>query len=378
MVKASPKKCPVEHHVKKSSDISYKSYLQLPAILNAQTPLSGTAGKPPAHDEMLFLVVHQTYELWFKQVLFELDRIQDIFSHKVVEDKDLRIVSAGLGRIVKILQHLVRQIDLIETMTPLDFLDFRHVFRSASGFQSLQFRELEIRFGLKSEGRACYADKSYDSYLSEDDQEVVKRLEKQKSVFEQLDLWLSRTPFVEMGGFNFWKSYRKAVTDMVDGDKKAVMADKSMSKPIQQLEINKLDNVQKQFDMLFGAKDKEKMAWRLSMKAVQAALFINLYRDQPALQAPFEILSHMMDIDETMTMWRYRHALMVQRMLGMKMGSGSSSGHDYLALTASKHRVFMDLFSLSTFMIPRSSLPKLPKNIEMKMGFNYGDKKSAA
>lgn len=378
MVKASPQKCPVEHHVKKSSDISYKTYLQLPTILNAQIPISGMGNTVPAHDEMLFLIVHQTYELWFKQVLFELDRIQAIFSRKTVQDKDLRIVSAALSRIVKILQHLVRQIDLVETMTPLDFLDFRHVFRSASGFQSLQFRELEIRLGLKAEGRACYADQTYDSYLSEEDQAVVKKFEKQKSIFDQLDSWLSRTPFVEMGGFNFWKSYRKAVADMVGGDKKAVMADKTMGKAGQQLELNKLDNVQKQFDMLFSTEEKDKMPWRLSMKAVQAALFINLYRDQPALQVPFDILSHIMDIDATMTMWRYRHSIMVQRMLGMKMGSGGSSGHDYLALTASKHRIFMDLFSLSTFMIPRSSLPKLPKNIEMKMGFNYGDKKSAA
>lgn len=358
---------------KKPKDIDYKTYLQLPTLLEAQKPISGSAGKPFAHDEMLFIIVHQTYELWFKQVLFEVDRVQDIFSRKSVEDKDLRVISAALERIVEILKHLVRQIDLLETMTPLDFLDFRHVFRSASGFQSLQFRELEIRLGLRSTDRVSYDGKSYESYLSPEDQKVIREMEKKGSLFDQMDKWLSRTPFVTMGGFDFWKAYRKAVTDMVTGDKKAVQSNTSLSKAARQMETNKLDNVQKQFDMLFSDNPKEKMPWRLSAKAVRAALFIALYRDQPVLQVPFRILSALMDVDETMTLWRYRHALMVQRMLGMKMGSGGSSGHDYLAQTAAKNRIFLDLFALSTFMIPRSTLPKLPKEVEEKMGFRYKD-----
>ncbi len=358
---------------KKPKDIDYKTYLQLPALLKAQQPISGSAQKPFAHDEMLFIIVHQTYELWFKQILFEVDRIQDIFSRKVVADGDLRVISAGLERIVEILKHLVRQIDILETMTPLDFLDFRHVFRSASGFQSLQFRELEIRLGLRRTDRVSYDGKSYESYMSAEDQKIISGLEKKPSLFDQIDKWLSRTPFVTMGGFDFWRAYRKAVADMVSGDKKSVLANVSLSKAARQMELHKLENVQKQFDSLFNSNPKEKMPWRLSLKALQAALFITLYRDQPVLQGPFKILNAVMDIDETMTLWRYRHALMVQRMLGMKMGSGGSSGHDYLAQTAAKNRIFLDLFALSTFMIPRSTLPKLPKAVEEKMGFKYGD-----
>src|SRR5690606_10582046 len=107
------------------------------------------------------------------------------------------------------------------------------------------------------------------------------------------------------------------------------------------------DAARQMFGKLFDGKDA---SWRLSKKALYAALFINLYRDQPALQLPFRILSALMDMDETMTVWRYRHALMAQRMLGMKTGSGGSTGHDYLALTAQKHRVFADLFTLTTFL----------------------------
>jgi len=352
---------------KKPKDIDYKTYLQLPEILASQERLSN------AHDEMLFIIVHQTYELWFKQVLFELARVQDIFSRKSVADGDLRVVSAALERVVVILKHLVNQVDLLETMTPLDFLDFRHVFRSASGFQSLQFRELEIRLGLRSADRVAYAGKHYESYLSPEDQQVIREMEKKGSLFEQLDKWLSRTPFVTMGAFDFWKAYRKAVADMVKSDTQVAQANTSLSKAARQMEVTKLENVQKQFDMLFSTDEKEKMPWRLSSKALHAALFIMLYRDQPVLQQPFKILNALMDIDETMTLWRYRHALMVQRMLGMKMGSGGSSGHDYLLQTASKNRIFLDLFALSTFMIPRSTLPKLPKDVEEKMGFRYGD-----
>ncbi|MBI3441137.1 MAG: tryptophan 2,3-dioxygenase, partial [Proteobacteria bacterium] len=165
----------------------------------------------------------------------------------------------------------------------------------------------------------------------------------------------------------------RAVADMVAGDKKNVMSNGSLGSATRQLELGKLDNLQKQFDHLFSQDPQEKLPWRLSVKALQAALFITLYRDQPVLQVPSKILSHLMDIDETMTLWRYRHSLMAQRMLGMKMGSGGSSGHDYLAQSASKNRIFIDLFALSTFMIPRSMLPKLPRVVEEKMGFRYGD-----
>lgn len=102
-----------------------------------------------------------------------------------------------------------------------------------------------------------------------------------------------------------------------------------------------------------------------------AALFINLYRDEPALQVPFRLLSLLMDVDATFTNWRYRHALMVQRMIGRKVGTGGSSGHEYLRQTAERHRVFADLFALSTFFIPRSLLPLLPETVKAAMEYRY-------
>lgn len=350
-------------------DIDYKTYLQLPALLQSQKPISD------AHDEMMFVVVHQTYELWFKLILFELDRVQKIMSGKTVRDADLRTVSASLGRIVSTFKLLVGQLDIMETMTPLDFLDFRHVFRSASGFQSLQFRELEIRLGLRADERIGYDGKSFENYLPEEDKKRIRKIMAAPSLLDQLDRWLARTPFVETGSFNFWAAYRKAVMDMIAQDRAAVNANSKMPAQAKKMELGKLDGMTAQFDRLFKpAAESADYAWRLTPKALQAALFINLYRDQPALQAPFKILSDLMDIDELMALWRYRHALMAQRMLGAKMGSGGSTGHDYLVGTAAKHRIFRDLFALSTFLIPRSRLPKLPRAVEQKMHFRYAGK----
>lgn len=353
-------------------DLSYKTYLGLETLLQAQRPLSN------AHDEMMFVVLHQAYELWFKLILFELDRIQQVFGGERVVDSDLRLVTASLSRITDVMKLLVRQLDIMETMTPLDFLDFRHVFRSASGFQSMQFRQIEVRLGLSSNDRVGYDGKSFENFLPAEDREELHRIMAMPSLLDQIDKWLSRTPFVEMGGFSFWQSYRQAVSDMIEADRKTIPANDKLPPEAITAELRKLDAMQTQFGQLFGDNGGEELPWRLSKPALQAALFITAYRDQPALQIPFKVLNDLMDLDEVMALWRYRHALMAQRMLGTKMGSGGSTGHDYLAATASKHRIFKDLFALSTFLIPRSKLPRLPKEVEERMGFKYWDAADAA
>jgi tryptophan 2,3-dioxygenase len=127
------------------------------------------------------------------------------------------------------------------------------------------------------------------------------------------------------------------------------------------------------FNALFAESPAEPSQWRMSLSAVQAALLITVYRDQPVLQLPFRLLTALMDIEEQLTLWRYRHALMVQRMIGVKIGTGGSSGHDYLRRTVEAHRVFADLFQLSTYLIPRSALPPLPADVQRRMGFVYSD-----
>ena len=110
---------------------------------------------------------------------------------------------------------------------------------------------------------------------------------------------------------------------------------------------------------------------RLSYKATLAALFINLYRDEPILHLPFQLLTNLVDIDDLMTSWRYRHAQMVLRMLGNKIGTGGSSGHEYLSETARRHKIFVDFHTISTLLIPRSDLPKLPAELKKQLSFEF-------
>src|SRR6267378_2808670 len=142
----------------------YADYLKLGELLSAQAPESARQGRP-AHDEMLFIIVHQAYELWFKQILHELDRIQADFGGDVVEDEYLGRIVHGLDRTNEILKLLIQQLEVLETMTPLDFLDFRDFLFPASGFQSAQFRMIEIRLGLSRGARSDYAGKPFDATL---------------------------------------------------------------------------------------------------------------------------------------------------------------------------------------------------------------------
>src|SRR3954454_10164009 len=134
--------------------LHYSDYLHLDAILHSQHPESQRQGTA-AHDETLFIIIHQTYELWFKQILHELDAVKAVMHTPAINDNSpaLQTVVHRLSRIVTILRVLVNQVDIMETMTPMDFLDFRDMLRPASGFQSWQFKELEAKLGLKFQHR---------------------------------------------------------------------------------------------------------------------------------------------------------------------------------------------------------------------------------
>jgi tryptophan 2,3-dioxygenase len=347
----------------------YADYLKLDRLLSAQAPESARHGKP-AHDEMLFIVVHQAYELWFKQILHELDRIQADFGGDVVEDEYLGRIVHGLDRINEILKLLIQQLEVLETMTPLDFLDFRDFLFPASGFQSVQFRLIEIRLGLAKAARLNYAEKSFEDTLVATDKARVAAAERGPKLIEQLDGWLSRTPFVHRADYDFCREYRNAVRRMLEEDAARVRANTTLGPAQGEAEAQRIEASLAEFEAIF-APESGASPWRMSRAAMQAALFIVVYRDRPVLQLPFRLLAALMNVDELLTLWRYRHALMVQRMIGVKVGTGGSAGHDYLRDTAARHRVFSDLFRLSTFLIPRSRLPKLPRELEDAMGYRY-------
>jgi len=357
----------------KNDLVRYDSYLQLDKLLDAQKRVSEMKGRP-AHDEMLFIIIHQVYELWFKQILFELDRVLDIYEKPVVPEASMNTVVRALERINEIFRVLIQQVSVLETMTPFDFLDFRNDLYPASGFQSLQFRILETKLGLAMKKRVSYANAPYLSHLAKEDREKIEAEMTKPSLKARLEQWLERTPFVSEGTFDFWNQYFKNVNTFFQKDMDLVKNNPRLSEEEKKASLGRLQMALDQFKTLESDEEYQKLQeagiFELSRKATLSALFIMIYRDEPILHNPYQVIDHLQDLDESMTQWRGRHALMAHRMIGTKIGTGGSSGAEYLAKAASHHKIFTDFFNLSTFLIPRSQIPVLPESVRKKMGFN--------
>jgi tryptophan 2,3-dioxygenase len=324
---------------------------------------------------MLFIVVHQSYELWFKQILWELDSILAIFDKGAVDEHRMETAVARLQRVVRIQSLLVEMIAVLETMTPLDFLDFRDHLFPASGFQSAQFRMIENKLGLRRQDRMLLAGDAYTARFDADDRRHVEDLESSPSLFDLVERWLERTPFLDHEDFHFWEAYREAVHTRIQTDRSVVESNPNLTEDERATQLREFELVLDQYTALFDPEkhDLERAAGRirLSQRAFQAAVFITLYRDQPALQAPHRLLGLLMDIDEGFTTWRHRHAQMALRMIGRRVGTGGSAGAKYLERSAERSRVFGDLLNMSTFLVPRSDRPELPPGIVDSMRFRF-------
>ncbi len=200
----------------------------------------------------------------------------------------------------------------------------------------------------------------------------MKSIEAEPSLFDLIDRWLARTPFLKSNGWDFWTEYQKAVRAMFEKDRTDVKADRPDLQPAR---LNDIAHTEKIFTDFFDpakyAAYIESGRMRLSYESAQAALMINTFQEEPIFQIPFQILTSLLDIDELMTNWRHSHAQMVFRMLGVKIGTGGSSGYHYLKATASHHKIFEDFSNLSMFLIPRYYAPKMPKQLTDQIRFNY-------
>ena len=353
----------------------YHDYLQLEKILNAQHPESDKKNLS-AHDEMLFIVIHQAYELWFKQLHHEVNSITAIMQKPALNDNspELQTVVHRLNRIVTILRVLVHQIDIMETMTPMDFLDFRDMLRPASGFQSWQFKELEAKLGLRFEHR--HGSEYYTAQLRKEHVDLIKKAETGNSLLSLVSDWLERMPFLkEDAGEKFWDNYRSVYeSTLVDAEKMNMQAFDEIffgKKPAQksaepgpQLKGNPHEQ-----DKLQVIQQPGQVSRALSPEASRAALFILLFRGYPILHLPFQLINSLLDIDEQLSSWRYRHMNMVHRMIGARIGTGGSSGKDYLKAAADKHYIFKEFAELNSFLIERRKLPRLSGEIERRLGF---------
>lgn len=341
--------------------VYYSEYLQLDKILNAQEPVS-FAGDEKAHDEMLFIIIHQNYELWFKQVLFEIQSVLDIMLKPALDDNagDLQTIVHRLRRVATIQKLLVQQIDILETMTSMDFLDFRDLLRPASGFQSVQFKILEAKLGLQFENR--HGQHYYTSQLNNTDIKNIKEAESAPSIIQLINTWLERMPFFEIEkywqdfstagttGFHpFWDDYERIyTTGLFEGEK---------------------NNAAYFKDIFYGGPDSATRT--LSPAACRSALFVMIYHGYPMLEQPFQLLESLVDIDNQLGNWRSRHINMVRRMIGSRVGTGGSTGAGYLQGAMDKHYIFKELAQLNSFLIDRRKLPRLPEGLVEKLGYNF-------
>jgi tryptophan 2,3-dioxygenase len=248
-----------------SKALTYASYLQVEQLLQLQMPRS-TGPNGAEHDELLFIVIHQVYELWFKQILHELDFLQIR-----LRGNETARAAPTLRRVLAILKTIVAQVDVLETMTPLDFNSFRGFLESASGFQSAQFREIEFVLGHK---RATIFQHYHGDSLSH------QRLEAR---YKQPTLWDAFLHYLHRNGY----------------DIPAALLKRDVTEPLK------------------------------PSQAVQSIL-IDVYRHNPLVS---NICERLVDMDEGFQEWRYRHVKMVERTIGIKTGTGGSSGAAYLAAT---------------------------------------------
>jgi tryptophan 2,3-dioxygenase len=255
---------------------SYAEYLKINQLLALQQPLS----KGPEHDEMLFIVIHQVYELWFKEILHELDYLEDLLSRN-----DGARARHTLKRILTILKVMVAQLDILETMTPLEFLSFRDRLESGSGFQSHQFRELEFVLGRKDP-------KALERYPAGSD--VRLRLERR------------------LASATLWDAFLRH------------LAANGVAVPLTDLERD--------------------VTRRVEPSATLRPVLIEVYRTNPGLG---ELCERLVDLDEGFMEWRYRHVKMVQRTIGTRAGTGGSAGAEYL-MTTLNQPLFPDLWTIRT------------------------------
>ena len=338
---------------------TYGDYLQLPALLELQGENRGVS-----NDEMHFIIVHQTFELWFKQIIRELTEVRDILGQDLVPEDEIPRACDHLGRTTEIFGLMESQWSVLETLTPQGFLGFRDGLGSASGFESFQMREFEILLGLKNEDR-LYGMDPLETFRklaanSERDAAILARLEdaaSKPSLFDSLMRWISRTPI--MGTAYDSDDDASVVTVYVDAHLEAhrVMGEEAASRMSG-----------------YGASEPEKGVARFA--AAQAAaidflkpdgeisraraglLFIESYRELPLLTWPRKLIDAMVELEESMVKWRHSHARMVERIMGRRMGTGGTSGVDYLDAT-SRYRIFKDLWAVRTILVKPQLRPAL-------------------
>lgn len=350
---------------------TYWDYLKLDRLLDLQTGLGrDDAGLMP--DELHFIVVHQVYELWFKLVLRELRLARDHLAAPRVEEETVPHVVHHLRRINEILRLGVEQFRVMETLTPQDFLGFRDKLVPASGFQSFQMREMEILLGLddgqrSSEGRAALAQMRCLAPATPAGRMAWERIETARSettLRQALHAWLYRTPIQgsSPGDADDAAVVERFLREYLDALAGLQEAQAARLREIQAGEIapvrERMAAALAQARGFLFAEDTPDGERAREQRVRAGLLFIESYRDLPLLAWPRLLVDTVVELEEQLVLWRTRHARMVERTIGRRLGTGGSAGVDYLDETA-RYRIFTELWAVRTLLLPRAALPVL-------------------
>jgi len=301
---------------------TYSEYLRLEELLKLQTGIDGDE-KKLSNDELHFILVHQNFELWFKLIINELKCTRDILDSNYVEETSLPQAVHHMTRVIETFKLMSQQWKVMETLEPQDFLNFRDELGTASGFESFQMREMESLMGKKwIDGKPIGKDESTE-----------------KSLYDVTCDWLQRTPI--QGSTPDSSNDNEEVNTFI---KQYLEAHKDLYP----------DTNQEAMD--FFEEDSVLRRRRAGL------IFIESYRELPLLSWPRKLISTLIELEESMILWRSSHARMVERIIGRRIGTGGSSGVDYLDMTT-KYRVFIDLWSVRSILIKKEALPTL-KNPE--------------
>ncbi|MCU0658805.1 MAG: tryptophan 2,3-dioxygenase family protein [Polyangiaceae bacterium] len=354
--------------------VSYWDYIAVEPLLKLQGGVDGDEATVN-NDELLFIVVHQVYELWFKLMLRELTQARDFFRRNPVPDHLLASSVRALRRVSAILAQAVSHFELIETLTTRDFLAFRDRLVPASGFQSGQMREIEVLLGLEEQSRISLGTGgSYLDALKDQDhpspahQRVTARLAENASLREVLDEWLFRTPIDGSspgtdGDRERVQAFLQRYLDAVDSEARRRLQEAA---PLQTHSDEATGRLQERYRaeiaqaraFLFAEDVPEEQRARQSR--IRAALvFIESYRDLPLLAWPREVVDTIVELEQRFLLFRQRHARMVERVIGRRIGTGGSSGVDYLDQTALRYRIFRNFWAVRTILLRESVLPPL-------------------
>ena len=351
---------------------SYWAYLKRDGLLGLQGGLEDDEAQITS-DELHFIVVHQVYELWFKLVLRELRLARDELAAPHVAEETIPNVVHHLRRVNEIFKLGVDQFRVMETLTPQDFLDFRDKLSPASGFQSFQMREMEILLGLVEAERVQVPGMKPLDHIrkmapgtpaGDLASQRIEAAEQETNLRSALHDWLHRTPI--QGSVPQDAADERTVREFLEEYLVAYrQGQEEQAARLVQVGVGSADHIKARFagtidaarTFLFAEDVEGKQRKRL--RRIRAGiLFVESYRALPLLAWPRLLIDTVVEMEELLVLWRNRHARMVERTVGRRVGTGGSPGVDYLDRTAA-YRIFTELWTVRTLLLPRQALPEL-------------------